>query len=294
MNVLLAFVLLCGTRLVFGQVDVVWTQILPTSAVQLRTPQSISVTSDGILYIADTGHHRVIAVDSIANVVHETGGFGSEHGQFQWPRKVIADRGASVWVLDHGNRRIEKFSRTLEYQGTFTIPSDDNEVPSQIEEFALSPQGDLFVFDRDGGRLVRYDPLFRAQGELGQRSGADFVSTVTQMEYASRIGIVWWERGSGHLKAADPLFGSVTSLKIDGNPKDLILASVDSCVAFGSVDGLNRWCEPQMTAEVVMPSEALATTGLKRLDDFAVTADKTYYLLDGLGAAVYRVSLPQR
>ena len=110
------------------------TRVIPSASVELRDPRSLSISPDGTLYIADTGRHRVLAIDAAGQIVAETGGLGTDHGQFQWPKKVIADRGAAVWVLDFGNRRIEKFSRSLEYQGTFLLPGDDESLPCQIEE----------------------------------------------------------------------------------------------------------------------------------------------------------------
>ncbi len=274
----------------FAQSAEAWTQVLPTAAVELRDPHSISLAPDDLLYIADTGHHRVIAIDAAGNVRYETGGFGMAHGQFQWPRKVIANRGAAVWVLDYGNRRIEKFSRALEYQGTFVIPSQDGGATHQIEEFAVSPQGDLYVFDRDGGRLVRYDPLFRAQGEIGRQSGADFVSAISRMTYTQRIGLVWWERGGEQVRATDPLFTSVRSLHLDKPESHLVLAASDSCVLLATSENIRTWCDATSPPALLFDLKEFGNLNVKRLDDLALADDGSVYLLDGLSGALYRLS----
>ncbi len=271
-----------------------WTQLLPTAAVELRNPYSMSLSAGGALYIADTGHHRVIAIDSAGRILHETGGFGTAHGQFQWPRKVVANRGAAVWVLDYGNRRIEKFSRALEYQGTFVVPSDDGGTAHQIEEFAVSPQGDLFVFDRDGGRLVRYDPLFRAQGEIGQQSGADFVSAISRMTYAPRIGLVWWERGGDQVRATDPLFTAVRSLRLPKAESHLVLAASDSCVLLATSERIETWCDATSPPVVLFDLKNFGALNVKRLDDVALADDGSVYLLDGLSGALYRLPPAKR
>lgn len=289
MRFVMALMLWCCSA-AFAQSAESWTQLLPTAAVELRDPHSMSLAPDDLLYIADTGHHRVIAVDTAGNVRYETGGFGTTHGQFQWPRKVIANRGAAVWVLDYGNRRIEKFSRSLEYQGTFVIPSQDGGTTHQIEEFAVSPQGDLFVFDRDGGRLVRYDPLFRAQGEIGQQSGADFVSAISRMTYVPRIGLVWWERGGEQVRAADPLFTSVRSLLFAEPESHLVLAASDSCVLLATSENIRMWCEATSPPALLFDLKEFGNLNVKRLDDVALADDGNIYLLDGLSGALYRLS----
>src|SRR5512133_1973685 len=60
-----------------------WTQIVPSPTVTLRDASDLSISAEGLLYIADTGHHRVLAVDSTGKLVMETGGFGDTPGQFQ-------------------------------------------------------------------------------------------------------------------------------------------------------------------------------------------------------------------
>jgi hypothetical protein len=272
------------------------TPVLPSATIELRDPRSLSVAADGTLFIADTGHHRVLAMDATGKLVVESGGFGTEHGQFQWPRKVIADRGTSVWVLDYGNRRIEKFSRTLEYQGTFFIPSDDDSRPRQIEEMAVSPQGDLYVFDRDGGRLLRYDPLFRVQAELGQDRGQEFISALSRMTFVPKLGLVWWERGRPEVRVADPLLTQIRTLRLnyDGSAASMILAASDSCLVFGTSKALRSWCDPALPPDSLFSLTADPGMNLKRLDDIAFANRHAMYVLDGLAGAVYRVSLSER
>ena len=280
--------------IVHAQFVSAWTQVLPSSAVELRDPRSISLTSDGLLYVADTGHHRILAVDTLGRVLYETGGFGTAHGQFQWPRKIVANRGASVWVLDYGNRRIEKFSRTLQYQGTFTIPPSDDGALSQIEAFALAPQGDVYVFDRDDGQIVRYDPLFRELGKFGDRSGEEFVSTISQMTFAPSIGLTWWARGSDKVRATDPLFSAVRTLSLPGPEDQFVLAATDSCILMANSSIVQTWCDPTVPPTLLFRMQDLQKLEVRRLDDLAVAADGTVWLLDGLSGAVFRLFVTKR
>ncbi len=261
--------------------------MLPSTTVQLRDAADISVSAEGTLYIADTGHHRVIAVDSTGRLIAETGGFGGAHGQFQWPRAVIANCGNAVWVLDYGNRRIEKFSRSLEYQGTLPVDSAAGEDRSQPEAMALSPQGDLYVFDRDGGRLLRYDPLFTLQAELGRGGGSQFITNISAMAFVPGRGLYWWSRGSGTIDRADALLNPLTPLRLWGKVDDMHLAAADTCLLYGTLRAVLMQCAASTPPDTLIFAEAFNAQGVKRLAGIAVAAD-LYYVLDGGANTVYR------
>lgn len=240
--------------------------------------------------MADTGHHRVIAVDSAGQVVAETGGMGSAHGQFRWPTIVAADRGNAVWVLDWGNRRIEKFTRLLVYQGTLEIRDPDDEEARQPDALAASPQGDLFVYDRDGGRIIRYDPLFRAQAELGGGSGSQFVSNVTAMVFVPRYGLCWWERGAAEIRRTDPLLNPIPSLRF-GNPvEELSLAAADTCLLYGSLAGVFLACDRYRLGDMLFESLDADSNVFATISALSVGPDRRVYLLDARQSAVFRLS----
>ncbi|MDD5088441.1 MAG: NHL repeat-containing protein [bacterium] len=267
-----------------------WIRILPSAEVTLRDPRRLSVSVEGLLYVADTGHHRILALDSAGNVVAETGGMGTAHGQFRWPTDVVADRGNVVWVLDWGNRRIEKFTRLLVYQGTLEIPDRNGETAAQPEALAVSLQGDLFVFDRDGGRMIRYDPLFRPQAELGGGSGSQFISNVHAMTFVPRYGLCWWERGSEEIRRTDPLLNPISSLRLDGPADELSLATADTCLLYGSLSGLFRSCDLYHPAETLFEPFEGDSSVFTSVTSLSVGPDRRIYILDARQGSVYRLS----
>lgn len=267
-----------------------WTRIVPSSTVELRDPCSMSVAANGVIYVADTGHHRVVAFDGTGNVIAETGGLGSAHGQFQWPRAVIGDRGNSIWVLDYGNRRIEKFTRFLEYQGTLEIRTAGQDRTDQPDALALSPQGDLFVYDRDDGKLLRYDPLFTLQAESGSGSGSQFISNVASMAFVPRRGLYWWERGGNRMRRADPLLNPAAALPWDLSEGDWVLSDADTCLIFASQRGVFRSCKDDVSPDTLVTSSQLPDSGNLRIAAIGVAGQFVYVLDRGTGA-VYRTDL---
>jgi streptogramin lyase len=262
-------------------------RVLPSDTVQLRAPRSISVSAEGVLYVADTGHHRIVAVDSAGKLVAETGGFGSGHGQFQWPSLVVADRGNSVWVLDYGNRRIEKFSRLLEYQGTLEIlvAGDDNK--HQPQALAVSPLGDLYVYDRDDSRLVRYDPLLQPQAELSASRGARAVSNITTMIFWPGHGLYWWSPENAAISRADAWLNLGQSIPFAAKPEAIPLASDDSVLVCATERGILRWSDLTMHADTLLAASRLAQTGIQKVTALAFSARHDLFVLDGTSGTVF-------
>lgn len=268
-----------------------WKQILPSETVSLRDPRSLSISAEGLLYIADTGHHRIVVVDTAGDLVLETGGFGTAHGQFQWPRSVVADRGNSIWVLDYGNRRIEKFSRLLAYQGSLEIFAPGSQQLGQPEAIAVSPQGDLFVFERDSGNLLRYDPLFNVQARTGQGGGAAFISNVASMTFVPKKGLFWWERGGKEIRSADALLNASSSLPVRASAQNVVLTSLDTCLIAGLDNDPFRLCSILSQPDSLLTAQTTREMNLKRIA--AVCADRSFlFILDDRAGTVFRIDLP--
>jgi len=273
-----------------AQTESEWVRIVPSTTVELRDARSISVSAEGLLYVADTGHHRVLAVDTSGTLVAETGGFGNAHGQFQWPRIVVASRGNAVWVMDYGNRRIEKFTRSLEYLGTLEIRDPKDNSLHQPEAMALAPPGDLYVYDRDGGRIVRYDPLFRAQAEIGGGSGGRFISDVSRITFVPALGLLWSERGNPDISRTDAMLNPAPPLRLNLSADGISLADADSCLIMAGESFLLSLCSPMAPPDTIGRAGSWQSAGVRAVTALAV-ARGTCYLLDGAAGAVYRATL---
>jgi len=70
--------------------------------------------------------------------------------------------------------------------------------------------------------------------------------------------------------------------------ENIVLSNADSCLLYGSVRGLVRWCnleEPRDT--VIFPAEFTAED-IKGIQAVAAATDGDLFLLDGRRAAIYR------
>ncbi|MFF5633749.1 RICIN domain-containing protein [Streptomyces sp. NPDC012825] len=89
----------------------------PAVSAQLNRPQALAVDGEGVLYVADSGNHRIrkVTADGTITTVAGTGtaGFGGDDEQatsasLNSPLGVTVDDRGVLYVADSGNHRIRK------------------------------------------------------------------------------------------------------------------------------------------------------------------------------------------
>jgi phage tail-like protein len=131
---------------------------------QLQTPRGILVGPRHALYIADSGNHRIQIVDLPTLQVRGLWGHPDPYappqpsdipGRFHTPWDIVADQTNHLYVLDYGNRRVQKFTPDGSVIANFweTIQASDTspQQPTLIAIAAL-PVGEhleerLFILD---------------------------------------------------------------------------------------------------------------------------------------------------
>jgi DNA-binding beta-propeller fold protein YncE len=78
---------------------------------QFIFPSGLATNAAGrVVYVADSGNHRIQVFDAAGNFLRTFGGEGSGDGQFIAPFGVATDAaGRVVYVVDTFNHRIQKF-----------------------------------------------------------------------------------------------------------------------------------------------------------------------------------------
>ena len=76
---------------------------------QFANPVDLAVSTDGFVYVADTGNHRIQKFASDSTFILSWGTFGSGPGQFNSPTGVAVDPSGNVYVADASNNRIQRF-----------------------------------------------------------------------------------------------------------------------------------------------------------------------------------------
>lgn len=77
---------------------------------KFTSPGGIIVDADGIIYIADSGNHRIQIFDTDGTFLHKFGTLGDGTNQFVYPQALALDSNMRLIVADDDNNRIPIYS----------------------------------------------------------------------------------------------------------------------------------------------------------------------------------------
>ncbi len=76
---------------------------------KFNLPLMVTMSSDRLLYVSDTGNFRVQVFDADGNFIRSFGGIGRRPGQFSHPKGIAVDAEGRVFVADSGFANIQIF-----------------------------------------------------------------------------------------------------------------------------------------------------------------------------------------
>ncbi len=133
----------------------------------LDSPQALAIDRRGDMLIADSGNNRVLVLTDTGELVVEFGGYGWDEGQFDTPTDLAVYPGFYIYVLDEGNRRVERFDERGNYLDRI-VDEDETGTPVGI---AIGSGGELFIVDEDKQAVVVYSQFAEALEPLGGFGG---------------------------------------------------------------------------------------------------------------------------
>ncbi len=136
----------------------------PPDSWELRRPSSVAVDHRGQILIADTGDHRVVGMTADGDAVLEFGGYGWDEGQFDGPTDLAVYGGFFTYVLDEGNRRVERFDVYGDYID-LVVGEGDAGSPVAI---AVGRSGELYIIDADSQSILVQSQFQEALAPVGQ------------------------------------------------------------------------------------------------------------------------------
>jgi hypothetical protein len=147
----------------------------------------------GVLFVADSGNHRVRRIN-LSNDVSTVAG----PADLDSPQDVAVDRQGNLFVADLNNARVRKVAP----DGTVTtLPGAGTELRAPAG-LAVDSAGSLYVADRDGHRIVRINPagqLTVLAGSLDTPGGNDGSGTEARFNAPSGLTV----SSSGTIFVAD-------------------------------------------------------------------------------------------
>jgi phage tail-like protein len=146
-----------------------------------------------VLYVVDAGHHRVQIVDPSTGALQGMLGAGglpeapppsAQAGRFDDPWTLASDDEGHVYVVDHGNRRVQKFDGNGDVDPVFWAVMEGEKALDEPADIAIGGHGPatrLYVLDRGRRRIVAFDVQGRCirdqRGEPWQIAAASMDAT---------------------------------------------------------------------------------------------------------------------
>ncbi len=138
---------------------------------QFHYPTGLAVDSGGVLFVADTYHHRIQRITPGGGVAI-IGSRGSGRGQFQSPQGIATDEEDAFYVLEQGSSRVQKFTKEGVLTLTFGKPGRGEGEMMGPTAIAVAPgTGHIYVADTGNSRVQRFDAAGRFLSFVGGTSG---------------------------------------------------------------------------------------------------------------------------
>lgn len=128
----------------------------------------------GLLYVAETGAHRIVAFDSTGKESLRIGGSGMEAGAFNFPTDLAVMADGRLLVTDSLNSRIQIFTPEGMPTGSFGEAGDTPGRFTRPKGIAVDSEGHIYVCDSQQDMVQIFDEtgrLLLAFGDKGSHPG---------------------------------------------------------------------------------------------------------------------------
>ena len=140
----------------------------------LDAPLGVAVSVDDILYVMDTGHHKVAVIDAkTGKVLRRMGGKGTGDGQLMECEGIAVHPTTSqVYVADHNNHRVMVFDSKGAFVRSFGSEGSESGQFNHPTGLAFSTgTGLLYICDTHNHRVCVYDSDGKWVRAVGAKGG---------------------------------------------------------------------------------------------------------------------------
>jgi sugar lactone lactonase YvrE len=147
---------------------------------QFARPAGIAVDPAGTrVYAVDIGgsssnEHKVLVFDAQSGKhLFDIGKRGIEKGDFNLPRDTVLAPDGSLYVVDGGNFRVQKFDADGKFISTFGSIGRQPGQFSRPKEAAVDKDGNIYVVDATFGNFQIFNPEGQLLLAIGSRANSD-------------------------------------------------------------------------------------------------------------------------
>ena len=175
-----------------------------SGAGKLSSPSALALDSSGNVWVADTANNRIVEFKENGEFLRtfgtnvnktkvEAGGTtaeknlctaasgnvcqaataGSAAGQLKSPQGIAVTATSTIWVVDTGNGRLQKFDMSGTYLSSLSSEGTEAGKLKEPKAITIAPDGSLWVADYGNNRIQQWsNPSFvRAVGKEGSAGG---------------------------------------------------------------------------------------------------------------------------
>lgn len=123
---------------------------------QFTWPTSITLDSDGLVYVSDEYNQNISIFDADGNFLRKWGHEGTSKGEFDGPAGMSFDEDEILYVSDHRNHRIQKYSKNGDYLASFGSFGDGNGQLNLPWGIVVHEERGVYVADWRNNRIQRF------------------------------------------------------------------------------------------------------------------------------------------
>ncbi|HYS98782.1 MAG TPA: LuxR C-terminal-related transcriptional regulator [Candidatus Dormibacteraeota bacterium] len=215
---------------------------------QLARPTSVAVDSRGVMYIADYGNHRIrkvvdgvittIAGGGSGNLVDGALGISVSTRSLGYASAVAVDSHDRLYLLTSRTGVLEVwtidtngFMHSVVAVGSSNITISQNAPNLPVGGLAITKEGVLFIADRVGDRVMRFDGETSTYAGTGDRQGDGGAATSAQLSWPIGLALDKQENlyiadtGDNRIRRVDHAKGTITTVaggagEFEGNSGD--------------------------------------------------------------------------
>lgn len=144
------------------------TVVVESSLAAVEGGYSLTVLPTGDILCLSQTQHTLTVFDKNGVIKRSIGGQGWGNYEFDTPSAVASSFLLQVYIADYANRRIQRYDKELNYIQTYDEQSLRH-LTGRFQPYAcaVSLQGDLFIVERDGQRILKVNQRGEIEKEFG-------------------------------------------------------------------------------------------------------------------------------
>ncbi len=132
-------------------------KIAPTGEHALSSLKDVAIDSSGNFWLTESGHTRVVELNSKGEWIRNVGGASGTEGGFNSIRSIDIDKSGNLWVTSSGKYAVQKFNSKGEFVKVISLSASEGGVVGEPTGIDVAPNGNVWVAADSPDRIVKFN-----------------------------------------------------------------------------------------------------------------------------------------